>query len=252
MLQTIIYHIKYFPEFQLYGWNITFTKINRISGLPPCYHEFLAVQEGHGSPGMIYGDENTQSQNVINKYQFCGVRSQLHLYPEDLNVEIIFENNKVITESEFSFQFQVIDHGLVKSFATGVMFSEIRHDGIQHLAVAKTLIISTFQILVNKLSEIILNIITQVSEKYIIYSGPIIHEQFRVKNFGGSMRILSFQCIVVVYSEIFPLTLEMKFSKMRQPAMEEINLKIDKEMSGSFPNAKCHYTYGTLCIIKVS
>ena len=44
------------------------------------------------------------------------------------------------------------------------------------------------------------------------------------------MKIPSFQCIVVVYSEIFPLTLEMKFSKMTQPAMQEINLEIDKEM----------------------
>ena len=158
----------------------------------------------------------------------------------------------MITESEFSFQFQVIDHGLVKSFATGIMFSEVKHDVIQYLSVAKTLVIGTFQILVNKLSEIILNIITQVSEKYIIYSGPIIHEQFRVKNFGGSMKLPSFQCIVVVYTEIFPLTLEMKFSKIRQSAVEEINLEIDKEMSALFPNAKCHHTYGTLCIIKVS
>ena len=220
--------------------------------MPLCFSEFLAVQNGHGSAGMIYGDKNTRHQHIINKYQFCGVRSQLYLYPGDLNVEIIFENNKVITESEFSFQFQVIDHWLVKSFATGIMFSEIKHDGIQYLSVTKTLVVGTFQCLVNKLSEIILNIITQVSEKYIIYSGPIIHEQFRVKNFGGSMKIPSFQCIVVVYTEIFPLTLEMKFYKIRQSAVEEINLEINKEMSASFPNAKCHHTYGTLCIIKVS
>ena len=55
--------------------------------------------------------------NVINKYQFCGVRSQLHLYPEDLDVEVIYKNNKVISHSEFAFQFQVMDHGLVESFA---------------------------------------------------------------------------------------------------------------------------------------
>ena len=217
--------------------------------MPLCYHEFLAVQKGHGSPGMIYGD-NTQRQNVINKYQFCGVRSQLYLYPDDLNVEIIFENNKVITESDFSFQFQVIDHGLVKSFATGIMFSEIKHDGIQQLFVAKTLIVVIFQCLVKKLSEIILNITTRGSEKYIIYSGPIIHEQFRVKNFGGFMKLPSFQCIVVVYMDKF--SMRLMFSENRQSAVEEIDLKIDKAMSALFPNTKCHHTYGTLCIIKVS
>ena len=222
--------------------------------LPPCYHEFLAVQKGHGLKGFIYGDrsKNTKGRNVIYKYQFCGVRSQLYLYPEDLNVEIIFENNKVITESEFSFQFQVIDHGLVELLATGVMVSETKRHDIQQLSVADTsLVVVTLQYLVNKFSEIIFNV-TPGSEKYVIYSGPIIDEQFRMQSFQGSIKIPSFQCIIVAYAERVPLTLDMKFSEIRQSAVEEINLEVDKEISASFPNAKCHHTYGKLCIIKVS
>ena len=64
-----------FAEFHLYAWNITFTRVNLVSALPPCYHELLAVQKGHGSPGFIYGDrsKNTKGRNVIYKHQFCGV-----------------------------------------------------------------------------------------------------------------------------------------------------------------------------------
>ena len=180
--------------------------------MPPCYHEFLAVQEGHGLRGFIYGNENTKSQNVINKYQFCGVRSQLHLYPEDLDVEVIYKNNKVITDSEFAFQFQVMDHGLVESFTTKVMIEEINHYGKQQLNLAGgTLVLITYQILVKKLSEIRL-IATPGKEKYIIYSGPIINEQFRVKNFRGSMTVPLFQCIVVVYTERFRQTMTYKMT----------------------------------------
>ena len=107
--------------------------------LPPCYHELLAVQEGHGLLTFLHEDKkkyyrnlikvynyrNTKSLQRIFTYQFCGVRSHLHLYPEELNVEIIYKNNKVITESEFSLQFHVIDHELVESIPTGVMISEI-------------------------------------------------------------------------------------------------------------------------------
>ena len=216
--------------------------------LPPCYHEFLAVQKGQGLPGILYGDTTYTIKNTINKYQFCGVQSHLYLYPKDLNVEIIFENNKVITESEFSFQFQVIDHELVESITTEVMLYEP-----QQLFLANTtLTVITFQDLVNKFSEIILNIITPGNEKYIIYSGPIIDEQFKMQNFGGSMKIPSFQCIVVIYMEGFLLKGKVKLTEVRQPAVEEINLELDKEISASFPNTMCGHTYGTLCIIKVS
>ena len=119
--------------------------------------------------------------NVINKYQFCGVRSQLHLYPEDLDVEVMYKNNKVISHSEFAFQFQVMDYGLVESFATGIMIEEIGHFDPQQLLLAGgTSVVLSSQILVNKLSEIKLTV-TPGKEKYIIYSGPIINEQFRVK-----------------------------------------------------------------------
>ena len=252
--KLIIYKITHFPEFQLFTWNITFTKINLASGLPPCYHEFLGVQEGHGLPGILYGDTTYTIKNTINKYQFCGVRSQLYIYPKKSNIAIIFENNKVITESEFSFLFQVIDNGLVESITTGVMLNEINHFDLQQLFVANiTLTVHTVRFLVNKFSEIIFDIINQGNEKYIIYSGPIIDELFRMQHVQGSMKIPSFQCIIVVYTEGVSFEGEMKFTEIRQTAVEEINIYIvDKEISASFPNTMCHHTYGTLCIIKVS
>ena len=172
-----------FVQFHLYVWNITFTRVNLVSALPPCYHEFLAVQEAHGSPGFIYGgrSKKTKGQNVIYNYQFCGFRSQLYIYPQDVDVEVIFKNNKVITDSEFAFQFQVMDYGLVESFPTRVMIEEIEHNAQQQLNLAGgTSVAISYQILVNKLSEIKFTV-TPGKEKYIIYSGPIINEQFSEK-----------------------------------------------------------------------
>ena len=238
----------FFLDFHLYACNITFTKVNLVYALPPCYHEFLAVQKGQRLPGILYGDTTYTIRNTINKYQFCGVQSHIYLYPKDLNVEIIFENNKVITESEFSFQFQVIDCQPVESSTTKVLLYEP-----QQLFVANTTFtVITFQYLVNKFSEIILNIITTGNEKYIIYSGPIVDEQFKMQNFQGSMKIPSFQCIIVIYIKGFPLKGKIKLTEIRQPAVEEINVEPDKEISLPFPNTMCGHTYGTLCIIKVS
>ena len=241
-----------FVEFHLYVWNITFTRVNLVSALPPCYHEFLAVQK-RGLKGFIYGDKNTKGRNVLYKYQFCGVRSQLYLYPEDLDVEVIYENNKVISNSEFTFQFQVIDYGLVESFATGVMIEEIGHYDPQQLSLAGwTSVVISFQMLVNKLSTIKLTV-TPGKEKYIIYSGPIIHEQFRVKNFQGSVNMPSFQCIVVVYTEDLSMERKMTSTPIRHNLpVYEIHIEKDKEYFVTFPNRLCGYSYGLYCTIKVS
>ena len=221
--------------------------------MPPCYHEFLAVQKGHGSPGFIYGNKNTKGRNVINKYQFCGVRSQLHLYPEDLDVEVIYKNNKVISDSEFAFQFQVMDHGLVESFATGIMIKEIGHYSPQQLSLAGwTSVVLSYQILVNKLSEIKFTV-TPGKEKYIIYSGPIIHEQSRVKNFRGSINMPSFQCIVVVYTEDLSMERKMTWKPIRHTLpIYGINLEKDKDFFATYPNRLCDLPHGIYCMIKVS
>ena len=223
--------------------------------LPPCYHELLAVQKGHGLKGFIYGNKNTKSRNVIHKYQFCGVRSELYLYPEDLDVEVIYKNNNVITDSEFAFQFQVMDHGLVESFTTKVMIEEINHYGRQQLNLAGgTLVVITYQILVKKLSEIRL-IAIPGKEKYIIYSGPIINEQFRVKNFRGSITVPLFQCIVVVYTERFrqTMTYKMTYIAVRHNLpVYDITLEENKDIFATFPNRLCGYSYGIYCTIRVS
>ena len=242
-----------FSEFHLYVWNITFTKVHLVSALPPCYHEFLAVEKGHGSPGYIYGDKNTKGRNIIYKYQFCGVRSQLYLYPKDLNVEVIYKNNKVISYSEFAFQFQVMDYGLVESFTTRVMIEDIKHYSQQQLNLAGgTSGVMSYQILIQKFGKIRL-IVTPGKEKYIIYSGPIIHEQFRAKNFRGSINMPSFQCIVVVYTESFLLKRKMRYIAIRHHLpVYDINLEKHKKIFATFPNKYCGYSYGIYCTIKVS
>ena len=242
-----------FAEFQLYVWNITFTKVNLVYALPPCYHEFLAVQEGHHLPGFIYGNKNTKGRNIINKYQFCGVRNQLYLYPKNLDVGVIYKNNKVISESEFAFQFQVMDYGLVKSFTTRIMIEEIKHYGEQLINLAGgTFAVITYQILVKKLSVIRL-IVIPGKEKYIIYSGPIINEQFRVKNFRGFVTMPSFQCIVVIYTESFLLNYNMNYIAVgHNLPVYDINFEKDKEHFATFPNRLCGYSYGIYCTIRVS
>ena len=233
-----------FSEFHLYAWNITFTRVNLVSALPLCYHEFLAVQKGHRLPGFIYGNKNTKGQNVLYKYQFCGVRSQLYLYQEDLNVEVIYKNNKVISYSKFAFQFQVIDYGLVESLATGIMIEEIGHYDPQQLSSAGwTSVVISSQILVNKLSQIKLTV-TPGKEKYIIYSGPIIYEKIRVKNFRGSVNMPSFQCIVVLYTEDLSMERKMTYITVRHN-LSVLKLEKDKEYFDTFPNGLCRHSYCT-------
>ena len=250
--KLIIYQITHFLEFQLYAWNITFTKINLVYSLPPCLYEFLAVQKGHGSSPFIHVRGITKMLHRIYMYQFCGVRSQLHVYPEELNAEIIYKNHKMITESEFLLQFQIIDHGLVESYPTGIMKTHINTIYPQKLFVAGTsLTVFIFQLLVEKINMPSMTF-TPFKETYVLYSGPIIHEQFRVKNFRRSMIIPSFQCILVVYTNYSSVQGGMEFFAIRQPVVDYIKLKIGKEVLASFPNTKCGHPYGTLCVIEVS
>ena len=159
----------------------------------------------------------------------------------------------MISDSEFAFQFQVMDYGLVESLATGIMIKEIGHHDQQQLALAGwTSVVISYQILINKLSQIKLTV-TPGKEKYIIYSGPIIHEQFRVKNFRGSVSMPSFQCIIVVYTEDLSLQRKMSFNEVkRNLPVYAINLEKDKYFFATFPNRLCDLSSGTYCTIKVS
>ena len=58
----------------------------------------------------------------------------------------------MITDSEFAFQFQLMDHALVESCTTRVMIEEIKHYGKQQLNLAGgTLVVDSYQILVKKI-----------------------------------------------------------------------------------------------------
>ena len=224
--------------------------MNLVNALPPCYHEFLAVEKGQGLPGIYYGKN---SKNRINKYQFCGVRSAVYLYPLILDVEVIYENNKVITDSKFAFLFQVVDYGLVESVSTEVMITEINIFDPQQLFVAgSALVVLTFQILVDKLSDIKVQV-SPGEETYIIYSVAIVDEQFRVKNFRGSVRLPSFQCIIVVHTKTGLMGRKFTYTPVRHNLpIYKIKLEKDKEISASFPNKMCNHTHGIYCALEVS
>ena len=218
--------------------------------MPPCYHEFLGVQKRHRIPGIIYGD---QSQNIISHYQFCGVRNVLHLYPWALDVEIIYKNNKVITESEFSFLFQVIDILLVETKTTNVIHIDRKvYDPMEIVVAGATSRLVIFQLIVNKFSRIIFSI-TPDKEKYIFYSGPIVHKQFRVKNAGGSVKIPWFQSSIVIYTKSTILGHGMTYDAVKNNLpVYSIKLEKDKEIAASFPNAGCTHGHLLYCRIKVS
>ena len=215
--------------------------------MPPCYHEFLGVQKRHGIPGIIYGDP---SQNVLNHYQFCGVRNVLHLYPLALNVEITYKNNKVITESEFSFLFQVIDIGLVETMTTKVMHIDRKvYDPMELHIAGGTSVVVFFQMIVNRLSEIKFTV-TPDKEKYIIYSGPIVDEQLRVKYSGGSGKIPWFQCTIIVYTKSTISERGLKFEGVRITwPVYSIKLEKDQKIAASFPKAKCIHGHRVYCIM---
>ena len=86
-----------------------------VYSLPPCYQEYIAVQ----AISKRKAAEKPRIHHVLAqkfrhyKHQMCGVQNQLHLYPEELDVEIIYANKAVETESEFSVLFQVIDSDLI-------------------------------------------------------------------------------------------------------------------------------------------
>ena len=146
-----------------------------------------------------------------------------------------------------------MDYGLVESFAIGIMIEEIGRYDPQQLSLAGwTSVVLSSHILVNKLSEIKFTV-TPGKEKYIIYSGPIIREQFRVKDFQGSVNMPSFQCIVVVYTEDLLLERKMTWTPIRHNLpVDEIHIELDKEYFVAFPNRLCGYSYGIYCTIKVS
>ena len=97
-----------------------------------------------------------------------------YLYPKTFKVEIIYKNNAVITESEFSFLFQVIDIGLVETVTAKIMRLNAGIYDPMTLHIAGTTSTAVFlQIFVNKLNEIILEV-TPGNKNYIIYYGPIV------------------------------------------------------------------------------
>ena len=177
----------------------------------------------------------------------------LHLYPWALDVEIIYKINKVITESDFSFLFQVVDILLVETKTTNVMHIDRKvYDPTEIVVAGATSHIVIFQLIVNKLSGILFSV-TPDKKKYIFYAGPIVHKQFRVKNAGRSVKIPSFQCTIVIYTKGTILGRGMTYDTVKNNLpVFRIKLDKDKVIAASFPNTKC--THGCLlyCCIKVS
>ena len=81
----------------------------------------------------------------IYDYKLCGIHNKINLYPKDSNIDIIYVNKAVDSESEFSILFQVIDYRLINSDKTNFRFMiDENINSQQSLSISQTLPIEKF------------------------------------------------------------------------------------------------------------
>ena len=184
----------------------------------------------------------------IYDYKFCGVHNKINLYPKDSDIDIIYVNKAVEFASEFSVLFQVMDDRLVNSEETNFRF--MRDEEInsqQRLSIGQMLTIEILYLKVRKISVLILQ--TYFNKLFNIYDGPVIDTDFEVKNFGRSIKLSSFQCIILSYVNT---THYLKYDKIRKGLSSSITLKDNDLITVQPPIPQCQYLYGQYCIFKVS
>ena len=184
----------------------------------------------------------------IYDHQFCGVHNKIQLYPKDLDVDIIYVNKAVESDSGFTILFQVLDYRLIKSDKTNFRF--ITDDVInsqQILSMGQILQVEILYLKVRKLSVLFIQILS--NKGYSIYDGPVIGADFQVKNFGRSIKFSSFQCVIL--SHVYPVH-DLKYKEIRSGLSSSITIKDNDLISTQLPILQCQYQYGQYCIIKVS
>ena len=181
-------------------------------------------------------------------YKFCGVHNKINLYPKFSHIDIIFVNKGVESVSEFNDFFQVMDYRLITSEKTNfrIMKDEIINSR-QSLSIDQIFAIEILYLKVRKISVPILQ--TYFNKLYQIYDGPVIDTNFKVKDFGSSIKLSSFQCVILSYVNT---THYLKYNETRNGLSSSITLKDNDLITVQLPMSKCQFLHGQYCIIKVS
>ena len=208
----------------------------------------MAVERSN--TGHVYGDYTGYFgfyKAKMCNLQLCGVHNKIHLYPKTLDIDIIYVNKGVESESDFSVLFQIMDFKLVNSLKTNFRF--IKGELInpqQSLSIGQILKIEILYLQVKKINIIVLEIPSNSS--YYIYDGPLIGTNFQVKEFGRSVKLLSFQCTIL--SKINTNNY-LIYNARKRDISSLITIREDVVTSVQLPVLKCQYRYGQYCILKV-
>ena len=241
--------VTYFSGNKDFQWNLTFIKVDLVHSLPPCYYEFLGVD--HSNTGIYYSDHTGYFgfyEARIYDLQLCGVHNKIHLYAQHFDIDIIYVNKGVESESDFSVLFQIMDYKLVNSDKTNFRF--MRDEVIysqQSLSIGQILKIKIFYLKIGKLSTIILHIASNNS--YHIYDGGVIATDFKVKPFKRTMQLSSFQCAILAETNT---TNYLKYGAIEKNFSSTLTLREGDRISVQLPIPKCQYRYGQHCVSKVS
>ena len=109
---------SFFQFTQVFQWNLTFPQINLVYSIPHCYFEYIIVKKEINNRKhyremrvrtMVAPDE----EFFTHEKGFCGVQNHFHIFPEVMDLEIIYVTRGIESNSEFSVEFQVIDYQLI-------------------------------------------------------------------------------------------------------------------------------------------
>ena len=197
----------------------------------------------HTNTRYYYTDYEPKKYN----YKLCGVHNKVNLYPKVSDIDIIYVNKAVDSESEFSVLFQIMDYRLVYNHNTNFRF--IRDEKVnfqQSLSIGQRLAIEIFYLQINKLSTIILQLPSKSS--HYIYDGPVIGTDFKVKTFRRSLKLSSFQCTIISNTKTNNY---IKYGAIKRGIPKSISLRDGDFFSVHFPINQCQYRYGQHCIFEV-
>ena len=184
----------------------------------------------------------------IYDYKLCGVHNKINLYPKDSNIDIIYVNKAVDSESEFSILFQIMDYRLINSNKTNFRF--MRDENInsqQSLSISQMFAIEILYLRINKLSIIILHLSSNSSHH--IYDGPVIGTDFKVKTLGRSIKLSSFQCTILSKTNTINY---IKYGTIERGISRSLTVEEGDHISVQLPINQCQYRYGEHCMFKVS
>lgn len=226
-----------------------------VYSLPLCYFEFVTVKLDISKWKIYrelrkdynYGLIANPEEVFTHESGFCGVRNMFHLYPEVLDLEIIYVSKAVESASEFSVTFQVMDSNLLKTVKTSFSFVLDYTVHIEQILLINNYFkVLTLHIKVNKLSKIDLQTLT--NDSFTIYDGPVITEIYKLKTFSTFVKLSSFQCTIIIGRNS---TFYIKYRAAEIALTKSMYLAQNKSYYDILPVKKCRYQHGQHCLVKV-